>query len=134
MTNAPFTPAVDIPDLLWRLLEGAEKDPESLRKLLYNEPQETIIAAFRAYRDAQVELADRLVVTNRAGDSTEDTLDDLADAVVAMGKLVYCDLYEGRMDLPRRQEWEGLPTLIHVFGDVYDERFDLEIDDVLDED
>ena len=86
-----------------------------------------IVELFRAFTEAAVEMTDRLVVFGVEG--SEDTLDDLGDSLVVLGRRVYVGTYEGELPLPDRAEWEDLPTFAGVFGVVFHERFSAEIVD-----
>lgn len=119
----------DIPAELWAVIGACAGDPMELRKELGKRTREEMLVLFRGFLEAKTEMADHLVVSGRVTDASEDTLDELADSLVASGKDTYIATYRGTMALPDRAEWHRLPRLTSVFGDVFEERFDADIYD-----
>lgn len=130
MTENPFNLERDIPETLWALVHRTSADPEMVSIELEQLERLEFIALFVGFMEARVEMA--YYLSHRGLDASEDTLDDLADALIARGKDVYAGVYRGELELPPRAQWESLQLMEHVFGDVFEERFDANIYDEFD--
>jgi len=132
MDEQPYAPENDIPPQFWQLIESANRDPEKLRETLRSLDRDLIEDVFRMYAYSQADLVELFMDRDETKDHSEDTLDDLADALLTMGREAYLNAYYEKSELPDEDTWENLPTFIYVFSEVYYERFSDNIFDVLD--
>jgi hypothetical protein len=123
MAEQPYAPENEIPSSFWQLIEAANRDPEKLRATLRTLDRAVIADVFKTYVYARADLRGVFEERDETQESTEDTLDDLADSIVAMGREAYLNAYYQRDDLPDDDTWESLPTFVHVFDQVFYERF-----------
>ncbi len=87
-----FTPESDIPEALWTWISQLRQDEQACRDRLQEMDRKEIVEYFNMYQDAQTEMRYCLETTYDIN-ATEDTLDDLSDALVAMGKRTYMDAF-----------------------------------------
>jgi hypothetical protein len=123
----------DIPDELWALIETTGGDASILATELWALEREAIARLFNGFVGAKVEMAYCLSNSGRALDASEDTLDDLADSLIAAGKRVYDETYRGMCVLPDPVTWHELPGLTSTFVQVFTERFCTNIFDEIEE-
>jgi hypothetical protein len=116
---------------LWALVESTSSDDE-VAEALATLPRRKFVALFKAYIEARTELVDALQGEPWKIAASEDTLDDLAEVIICLGRKAYLDVYRGKTPPPPRETWEELRT-ISVFAVVYDERFDGNVFDELDD-
>ena len=133
MAKQPYAPENDIPASFWQFIESTRGDPAALRLRLGTLDRTAIVDLFRTYVQSRADLVELFQERDDTGDHSEDALDDLADAILTMGRQAYLDAYYDRGELPDEDTWEELPTLLHVFSEVYYERFSGNIFDELDE-
>lgn len=125
--NDTFDIDRDVPEKMWAVLRRSAGDSEKLRAQLESVSREEFVAIFRAFLEAKTEMVDRLGTFGYVADASEDTLDELADSLLTLGKDVFKGVFEGETPLPPRRDWHRLPGLSSVFGDVFDERFGADI-------
>jgi hypothetical protein len=133
MNEQSYAPENEIPATFWRFIESAGRDPDKLRAILRSLDRTEFASLFRTYANARADLVELFNEREETQDHSEDTLDDLADAILAMGKEAYLDAYYERADLPDEDTWEELPTFVHVFSNVYHEQFSANIFDEIDD-
>ncbi|MEJ2590094.1 MAG: hypothetical protein P8178_01620 [Candidatus Thiodiazotropha sp.] len=117
----------NIPEKFWNFVYESAGNPLKMRMALERLEREDILDMFRAFQEAQVELADRLITSERVKDVSEDTLDELTDSLIIFGKDIYIALYTGSLDLPPHEYWRWLPSVATIFADVFYDRFGVEI-------
>lgn len=127
--SKPFNPEDGIPAELWMFVGPGTLTDAAVQERLNRMERQHIVRVYVALQDASTEMRDRLEQQGLVDDATEDTLDDLAHAIVLLGRKRYLEVYYGREQLPHRETWEDLPTVGHVFIRVFSERFGVEIDD-----
>lgn len=123
----------DLPEQMWTIVHKSEGDPEKLRKQLEELSREEFVLVFRGYLEAKVEMANQLTTSGRVVEVSEDTLEDIAEAIVVRGRKEYTDIYTGNRPLPPRAEWHVLSRFISVFGDLFEARFSSDIYDEVEE-
>jgi hypothetical protein len=116
---------------LWTLVESTSSDDE-VAEALATLPKKKFVALFKAYIEARTELVDTLQGEPWRVAASEDTLDDLAEGIICLGRKAYLDVYRGETPPPPRETWEELRTLA-AFAEVYEERFDGDVFDELDD-
>lgn len=127
-----FKPEDEIPECLWEALQKARPNIGDFRSYLETLKKEELVELFQCFVDAKTELADVLANKPEIKSTSEDAIDDLADALVTQGRDAYLGIYYGRTSVPDRHSWEGLKRIGHLFSIVFFERFDGNIYDVLD--
>ena len=129
-----FVPEKDLSKGLWLVIDQASESPTKLQEILDNKEQHEVVALFIDFREAVVELSDKLVEDCRVDAScSEDTIEDLADSITTKGYSVYVNTYYSRMALPEQEQWHSLAKLLHVFDPYYYQRFGSELEDDVDE-
>lgn len=123
MATQPYQPERDIPSDFWESIAAVGASPDKLTALLACLDRDALLALFNTYLEARTELRDRLWEFPESADSSEDTVDDLADAIVTQGRECYLGVFYRRCPLPPEDEWEDMPLLLHVFSRVFYERF-----------
>lgn len=121
-----------VPDCVWLFASAAGDEPSARRHLMGLDRRE-LASLFRAYVEARTELADRLAAPQRGLRADEDLLDELAEFALLRGPAAYASAFIGDDALPPRDEWDTLLGVIHVFDEVFTERFGADIFDTLDE-
>lgn len=116
-----FKPEIDIPYAFWGFIDEIKGSPEVCRTLLADMDRETILKHFSTFVDVRAEAADLLAQEQLLPDSSEDTLDDIGDALIVAGKGPFLDFFSSKSTLTNGVE--EMPTLVHVFDEVYFDRF-----------
>ncbi len=112
---------------LWKVIEGSPS-LEELERRLNELPRDELVSAAAAFIDARAELVDAL--TTHGPSATEDTVDDLAGALVLEGPDAFQGYVEGTRPWPQRETWGGLPFPIRTFSKVVDARLGIYILDL----
>ena len=128
-----FIPEKEIPDILWDFISRVKGDAGKAHNELKIMNKEEICNLFRIFLDAKTEMVDVLSTRYEKMEITEDTIDDLCDAIITKGKDEYISIFYGKSGLPPRNAWEDLDTIGYVFSEVYFEKFNKNIFYIIDE-
>lgn len=120
---ASYHPESEIPKAFWDSIQNVENGKDSLRILLQALNKHSLIDLFRHFVTARTELADAISLRPEAVGASEDTLDDLADSIIAQGPESYLAAYHGTRPLPEMRSWGKARTIAHLFTDVFDQNF-----------
>jgi hypothetical protein len=127
--SSDFVVERDVPETFWILVEKMCNHVLRTRRVLKDITQQEFIELFITFEDVRAEMVDMLGNKLRALNASEDTLNDLASSIISEGKEYYCSIYNGTLPLPPRDDWEYLSNISIVFSDVYQTRFNRDIDD-----
>ncbi len=130
--TAEFIPENDISERFWEFLERNRTDDEVMASLGAL-PKDEVVTLFKTCLEARTELAYQLSESGRAGDASEDDLDDLSEGIICAGRASYIDCYYARAPLPPEEEWEEMRGLVHLFARSYHQRYGGNIFDEVDE-
>jgi hypothetical protein len=128
-----FNPEQELPQDLWDSIQKADEGEAAFRTYLHALDKEQFVRLFRYFIDARTEMAYLIWDRPEGSHESEDTLDDLADAIVTQGRDSYLGIYRGTKALPKRDVWRDLPIIGHLFAQVSRERFDQNVYDFLED-
>lgn len=112
----------DHDDDLWAFVAANPTD-DDVRRLTERMERDQMSRIFQALLDARADLVDALVTSGRAGDASEDTLDDLAEGIVLQGKAHYDGVLRGAVELPPRDQWGDQRAVMWMFDEAFHRRF-----------
>jgi len=81
-----FSPEHEIPEHFWAAIAKAQSDLEIFRAYLESLEKVVITDLFRRFVEAKTELADVLITRTEIERYSEDTIDDIADALLSFPK------------------------------------------------
>ncbi|TWU06413.1 hypothetical protein [Stieleria varia] len=105
----------------WNAIDVLRSDPE--HKVLWGTDRQRIVQWYRVFDQLKADAFD--VIQNRflSDEVSDDTIIDLADAIIAMGQTAWRKCMAGTFEYPPQELWESLPTLDYVFDEIYFDRF-----------
>lgn len=122
----------DVSDKLWGFVAGCSSDDETAR-VVNGKSQEELVGLFQEFVQLRADIAEELTSSGLVLDASEDTLDDLAEALVLEGKSAVAEMLAARRPLPPRAHWGDLRGIAHIVSNSYNRRFGGEIFDELED-
>jgi hypothetical protein len=122
----------EVTEELWGFLAACSSDAET-RTVVQAKDRDELLALFRQFVQLRADVADEFSTSGLVVDASEDTLDDLAEAVLLGGRTAVYEILSGRRPLPPRESWGRLRQIVHIVADVFNARFGEEIFGALDD-
>lgn len=105
----------------WKVISRLANEDEP--SVLAEGQRDELVQWFQTFELYKADLFE--VIQERFSDDelSDDTIEDLADAVITMGQSAFSECLAGSIVYPERAQWENLPTVGYLFVEVFYERF-----------
>lgn len=110
-----------IPEEFWRIVEDARQDPDRLRERLKKMSRDELINFAWTYEALANELRTDIYWDFVEPDTSEDSLAELANWIVAQGRELYEEVWKDPAEMPALHDDPGL--LLEAIRE-YEERYD----------
>lgn len=114
----------------WATVIAIANDPD--RKILYESSREQLVQWYSIFDLFKADAFDEIQRQFSDEELSDDTIDDLADAVITMGRESWSACLDGSLSYPELELWEQLPTIGHLLDQIFYERFNTPILDEID--
>ena len=119
-----FDPEKEIPDLFWDFVSKTEGKENIARRVIKEMNKSDVINHYRIYRELKAEM-DYLLSSRNDNRLSEDSVSDLSEAIITMGKQDFLNIFSGRENIPN--SWEDLPNIWYLFDEIFYENFNEEL-------
>ena len=114
----------------WNAIDDLRFDPE--HAVLWQADRHRIVLWYRLFDQLKADVFDVIQSRFLPEEISEDTINDLADAIVTMGRTAWQQCMAGTFEYPPHQQWESLSTLDYVFDEIFFDRFGTSIQEEID--